>query len=328
MPRTRHARISAIVPAYNRAAFLGRALEDILSQDEPPGEVIVVDDGSTDDTETVAKGYGARIRYRRVPNRGAPVARNIGAALASGDWLWFCDSDDLWRPGYLSRVRNLLETKPQPAFVFGNFCLVRDNVWEPRTKFESAPAGFWGKDGALLDNGDVLYLSPFYEKILAFQPIFHSTLVVSRWLFEKIGGYDNAFARTGSEDFEFVLRCAAHGPAGAVTDAFVGIRRHPGNASANQLRNLLGEIEILQHAKRHHGPGRHLAAPIDAQIVQRSLQALELAFSARDYPLVRSLACFIKGNTAGLKPRLKAFLAGLPDEIRAPAVALLTRRAS
>ena len=225
-------------------------------------------------------------------------------------------------------MRDLLNARPQPAFIFGNFHLVHDDIWSTRTKFEDAPAGFWCKDSAVQDNGDVVCITPFYEKILTFQPIFHSTLVVSRRLFSEIGGYDNAFARTGSEDFEFVLRCAAHGPAGIITEALVGIRRHSGNASADQLRNLLGEIEILQHAKRHHRAARHSAEAIDAQISQRSLQALEQAFSARDYPLVRSLACFIKGSASGLKPRVKAFLAALPHEIRAPAIALLTRRAS
>ncbi|HEY4076663.1 MAG TPA: glycosyltransferase family A protein [Rhizomicrobium sp.] len=328
MYKSRRPRVSAIIPTYNRAAFLKEALEAILSQTEPPDEVIVVDDGSTDDTQTVVTQSFSEVRYLRITNSGAPVARNAGAAQASGSWLWFCDSDDLWRPEYLARVRALIGAEPTPRFVFGNFRLVHDGVWDGRTKFQDAPDGFWHDLHVVRPHGDWLFSHSLYERLLTFQPIFHSTLVVERCLFETIGGYDSRFARTGSEDFEFVLRCASHGPAGVIRDALVGIRRHYGNASAGQLNNLLGEIEILRHASLHHHAAHAILPAIECQIALRSRQALELAFTAGDYARVRSLSATTKDNwTTGIKPRVKMLLAALPPRLRSPAISLLTRSA-
>ncbi|HEY4077870.1 MAG TPA: glycosyltransferase family A protein [Rhizomicrobium sp.] len=325
MSRPQGQRISAIIPAYNRAGFLAETLNAIASQTEPPDEIIVVDDGSTDDTAVVVEAFSENVRYLRISNSGAPVARNIGAAQASGDWLWFCDSDDLWRPEYLARVRNLLDTQPHPKFVFGNFRLVKDGIWADRAKFDDAPPGFW--DNAPSARSDSWIIpGALYAKLLAYQPVFHSTLVVSRALFGAIGGYDPHFARTGSEDFEFVLRCAAHGPAAVVGEPLVGIRRHGDNFSTNQLRNLLGEIEILRHAKLHHEAANGLSSVIERQISLRSLQALGFAFSEGNYPLVQSLAVAARGEAMGIKDHTKALLAALPNGIRAPAVALMARR--
>jgi glycosyltransferase involved in cell wall biosynthesis len=326
MYKSRRPRVSAIIPTYNRAALLKEALEAILSQTEPPDEVIVVDDGSTDDTQAVVTRGFPEVQYLRIANSGAPVARNAGAAQASGSWLWFCDSDDLWRPEYLARARALIGAEPAPRFIFGNFRLVHDGAWDSRTKFQDAPDGFWRDLNVVSPHGDWLFPHSLYERLLTFQPVFHSTLVVERRLFEAIGGYDSRFARTGSEDFEFVLRCAAHGPAGVVRDAFVGIRRHAGNFSAGQLNNLLGEIEILRHAGLHHHAARTAQPAIDCQISLRSKQALELAFSAGNYALVRDLSATTQDNGAiGIKPRMKMLLAALPPKLRSPAISLLTR---
>jgi glycosyltransferase involved in cell wall biosynthesis len=323
MSNVRQQRVSAIIPTLNRADFLEGALNAILSQLVPPDEIIVIDDGSTDHTDRVLQKFSKYIRSARIKNSGAPVARNAGAYLATGDWLWFCDSDDIWSPLYLSRVHGLLNASPQPRFVFGNFRLVRQGVWDTTSKFESAPHGFWDTPKGKTDwiVSDILY-----ERLLTFQPIFHSTLVVSRDLFDTIGGYNPGFARTGSEDFEFILRCASHAPAGVVGEALVGIRRHGGNFSADQLHNLLGEIAILRYARAHHAAAAGCRAAIDDQIVRRSLQSLELAFSAGNYELVRSLTASLKPNPAGLKPQIKMLLAAMPPAVRDPIVALATRR--
>jgi glycosyltransferase involved in cell wall biosynthesis len=323
MSNVRQQRVSAIIPTLNRADFLEGALNAILSQLVPPDEIIVIDDGSTDHTDRVLQKFSKYIRSARIKNSGAPVARNAGAYLATGDWLWFCDSDDIWSPLYLSRVHGLLNASPQPRFVFGNFRLVRQGVWDTTSKFESAPHGFWDTPKGKTDwiDSDILY-----ERLLTFQPIFHSTLVVSRDLFDTIGGYNPGFARTGSEDFEFILRCASHAPAGVVGEALVGIRRHGGNFSADQLHNLLGEIAILRYARAHHAAAAGCRAAIDDQIVRRSLQSLELAFSAGNYELVRSLTASLKPNPAGLKPQIKMLLAAMPPAVRDPIVALATRR--
>ncbi len=319
-----HWRVSAIIPAYNRADFLPETIATLLAQTSPPHEIIVVDDGSRDDTEAVIARFGDAVRYRRIENSGAPVARNVGAAMATGDWLWFCDSDDLWRPEFLERMRGLAATAPYPKFLFGNFQLVRDGVWESTTKFATAPKGFWEAIAAQKVEGGAIFTEPLYPHILKFQPIFPSTIVMTKALFDAVGGFDAKFARTASEDFEFTLRCVAEAPIGMIETSLTGVRRHGGNFSGNQLKNLLGEVTILLHAQAHHAAASRYAAQIDADIRRRNLEALELAFTKGDYALVRDLARQIGGGL-GLKPRLKASLAALPEFLRTPFVALAQR---
>jgi glycosyltransferase involved in cell wall biosynthesis len=95
--------ISCIVPVFNGERYLGEALDSILKQAYRPLEIIVVDDGSTDATPAVAARYGDRIHYVRQGNAGAPAARNRGLSLASGEFVAFLDSDDLWHPEKLER---------------------------------------------------------------------------------------------------------------------------------------------------------------------------------------------------------------------------------
>ena len=95
--------ISIIIPTYNRESCVGQAIDSVLGQTWQDFEVIVVDDGSTDDTRKRLKVFGDRIRVVHQENAGVSAARNAGMALASGEWLGFLDSDDLWRPEKLER---------------------------------------------------------------------------------------------------------------------------------------------------------------------------------------------------------------------------------
>jgi glycosyltransferase involved in cell wall biosynthesis len=315
-------RVSAIVPTYNRAAFLPETIAYLLNQTSPPHEVIIVDDGSTDRTSAVARSFGGTVRYIRTENGGAPVARNVGAAAAKGDWLWFCDSDDLWRPEYLDQCRRIAASEARPQFLFGDFRLVRDGRWERTSKFETAPPGFWQNIRRLPVDGGAVLPDPIYAAILRFQPVFHSTIVMTQGLFREIGGYNERFARTGSEDFEFILRCVERGPVGVVETPLVGIRRHEGNFSADQRKILLGEVEILRHAKTCHIGAKGLEREIDGEIRRRTLEALALAFSDEDYASVTSLARIVAGTEVDLRSWLKIALSGLPAPIRSAAVAV------
>ncbi|MFZ1810373.1 MAG: glycosyltransferase family 2 protein, partial [Candidatus Nitrotoga sp.] len=94
-------RFSVIIPAYNAAGTLARALDSVLTQTWAAFEVIVIDDGSIDNTAAVAASYGEKIRYLRQNNAGVSAARNHGARIASGDWLAFLDADDWYYPDRL-----------------------------------------------------------------------------------------------------------------------------------------------------------------------------------------------------------------------------------
>ena len=90
--------ISVIIPTYNRAALLCEAIDTVLSQTYTNTEIIVIDDGSTDETTAAVQKYGDRVRYTRRPNAGVNAARNLGLKQARGEFVALLDSDDLWAP--------------------------------------------------------------------------------------------------------------------------------------------------------------------------------------------------------------------------------------
>src|SRR5215207_11289555 len=110
--------VSVVIPCYNQAHFLGEAIESVLSQSYPNFEIIVVDDGSPDDTAEVAARY-PEVRYVRQDNQGVSVARNSGLARSGGAYIVFLDADDRLLPGALEVGVRELEAHPECALVFG-----------------------------------------------------------------------------------------------------------------------------------------------------------------------------------------------------------------
>jgi glycosyltransferase involved in cell wall biosynthesis len=105
-------KVSVILPTFNRARFLPDALESIFVQGVPTVQVVVVDDGSTDDTEGVVEAYGERVQYVRQENGGPAAARNTGLRLANGRFISFLDSDDVWMPGKMNAELSTFEDAP------------------------------------------------------------------------------------------------------------------------------------------------------------------------------------------------------------------------
>jgi len=104
--------ISVIIPAYNHASFLASTIDSALSQTLKPSEIIVVDDGSTDDTSSVLRTFVHKIRVLRQNNRGVAAARNRGAEIATGDYLAFLDADDVWLPQKLEMQLDRFRSEP------------------------------------------------------------------------------------------------------------------------------------------------------------------------------------------------------------------------
>ncbi len=106
-------RVSVIIPTFNRATYVPRAIESVLSQRYRDFEIIVVDDGSKDNTREVVTAYGALVRYVFQENQGPGAARNLGIRTATGIYLAFLDSDDVWLPTFLDRTVSALEEHPE-----------------------------------------------------------------------------------------------------------------------------------------------------------------------------------------------------------------------
>ena len=103
---------SVIIPAYNSAGTVGRAIESVLAQTFPVLELIVVDDGSTDETARIVARFGNRLTYRYQTNAGVSAARNSGASIARSDWLAFLDADDWYYPERLRWHADWIERDP------------------------------------------------------------------------------------------------------------------------------------------------------------------------------------------------------------------------
>lgn len=117
-------RISVVIPAYNAANTIVRALETVLQQTHPAYEIIVVNDASTDNTGELVTSFGDRVRYiQLLQNCGSPIARNKGLDAASGDYIAFLDADDLWHERKLELAASILAAKPGINFLYHSYTL-------------------------------------------------------------------------------------------------------------------------------------------------------------------------------------------------------------
>jgi hypothetical protein len=314
--------IGVVVPSYNRAGFLSETLAAILGQTRPPDAIVVVDDGSTDDTQTVLAGYAPRVQALRIANSGELVARNTGVAALETDLVAFCDSDDLWRPGYLAAMASLWRAEPHTRAAYGDFAIVRDGTWESASKFAAAPPGFW--DGARPLGPEIaVFDAPIVARLIAYQPFFPSAMVVARRFFRDIGGWDEAVSRTVGMDFATHLRLAEHAPLGVVRAPLVGIRKHGDNYSADVQKMNLGDATVLEHVLRTRPSLAPHEALIRASIARRRREALETAFTRGDFAAVRAIHALLPAAERGGKIAAKRAVAALPSPLAKPLAALL-----
>ncbi|PYO23465.1 MAG: hypothetical protein DMD85_09185 [Candidatus Rokuibacteriota bacterium] len=204
--RARPVTVSVVIPTHDRGRVVVEAIESALAQTHPPLEVIVVDDGSTDDTaERVGRLRDARVKYLRRSHAGVSAARNAGIAAATGDLVAFLDSDDLWKPDKVEAEIAALARYPSAGGVFSDLEKVDGATFVPsfmrRTRvFSRLLAERAYRDGLLL-SARALSLCLLQEV-----PIKTPALTVRRSALERAGGFNEAW--TSSEDWEFLLRFA------------------------------------------------------------------------------------------------------------------------
>lgn len=190
--------ISVIIPAYNREAHIGAAIESVLAQTEPPHEIIVVDNNSTDRTRSIANGYiGVRIVSEL--RQGSAIARNTGVQAAFGDWLAFLDSDDLWVAEKLKLQTVALRQQPDIRACFG----MSQNFADPDTPAE------------------LLTVAMINTKPIAANAV--SSLLIRRDLFDEIGGFDETLQ--SAEYIEWYSRFQDSGAASIQVPEVLHLRR-------------------------------------------------------------------------------------------------------
>lgn len=201
--------VSVVIPTYNRAGIISRTIDNVFQQTYRNLELIIVDDGSTDDTPAKLRQFGERIRLIAQANAGPIVARNRGAAAARGEIIAFQDSDDSWRPTKLARQVALLH------------------------KYDSAPCCLCNTlmgvvDGKELTSFDDSLIHPQHgeglwynvSEVLATRfVLFNQTVAIRREVFEKLGGFREDLRYL--EDYDLPLRLSLEGPWAFIRDPLV-----------------------------------------------------------------------------------------------------------
>jgi glycosyltransferase involved in cell wall biosynthesis len=223
--------ITGILPTYNRAGLISRAVQSMLDQTSPLTELIVVDDGSRDETRDVVEKYGGRVRYIYQENRGGGAARNRGVAAARTPWVAFLDSDDLWTPDHLSRIeRAVLRTSGRAELYFDDTSH-RDG---------GQSVSRWALAGFVIEGEYSFVEDGTAWMMLHRQPVMLQSSVVKRSRFLELGGFWEEL-RT-AHDTHFFLRLGIGRPVCAV--AGVGAIQTEDDSPFNRLTVRSGRVKL------------------------------------------------------------------------------------
>ena len=304
-------RVSVIIPTYNCARYLSRAIDSVCAQTYKDYEILLVDDGSTDDTKDVAMQYGRKVAYLYQQNRGVSAARNHAISKASGEFLAYLDADDMWYPEKLERQVAFLDTHQECGMVHSEISVINDQdetlhvCFNQETK-RPVPQGYCIQ--ALLRRSHIQTL----------------TVVERQKCFDSVGGFDERLPI--AQDYLHWIMIAAEGQAvGYLAEPLGKYRWRTGSLMGSRTRLLEDYVQIydilLQEKQFSSAHGAEAAAIVRdcSFMAQRSL-AYHDRIEGRSEPAKRRLANLIKerphefGLYADL---LKAFLpAGLLSKLR------------
>lgn len=295
--------ISVIIPSYNNAQYVVAAVQSALAQTYSPVEVIVVDDGSTDDTRARLAAWDGRVRYDYQANGGVSKARNRGIAHARGDLIAFLDADDQWLPEKLNKQWECLAASPDAALVHTDTFQWNDTTGE-RVRVACHRERFSGS---------------CYTEFFRHNRINTSSVMVTRRCLERTGVFDEAIRGPSAEDMDLWLRIARDHQIAYVNEPLVLYRHHAGMGTLNQHRMTEDEFYVLDKALTTDPA---LWTALGRDNVRRQMS--ELAFSA-GYANVdagnlargrRYFRCALRYAPASLKARAFWISTFLPPHVR------------
>ena len=195
----RHLSISVVIPAYNAAATIVRAIDSVLAQSRLPDEIIVIDDGSTDETSKRIKKYGAQVRYVYQENAGPSVARNKGIEAANSEWIAFLDADDEWLPETLDLQCELLGRNKHLVWTTANFyhCLCDENRRGCNVNPELAAEALGGKE----------YFDDFFRTLLPHGCGCTVTMLIKKEVLQEVGMFRAGLHIAEDTDLWFRIAC-------------------------------------------------------------------------------------------------------------------------
>lgn len=229
MSSTTEPAVSVVIPAFDAAWCIRRAVDSVLAQTFTGFELIVVDDGSTDGTAEILRGYGDALRVVSQANGGMSRARNAGIRLARGRYVAFLDADDRWLPAKLERQVALLDARPELAF-----CAATATLEDPGGKV----LGAWACQG----DGTASVAEVFAAHALVAGGA--SSVLARRDLVQTLGGFDETLF--GAEDTDLWIRLAARGGFACIAEALVVVLKRPGSVSRNRRRMRAGALAMTR----------------------------------------------------------------------------------
>jgi glycosyltransferase involved in cell wall biosynthesis len=224
--------VSVIVATYNRAKLLRETIDSILQQRFHDYELIVVDDGSTDNTRAMLEGLGSRIRYFYQENRGPSAARNAGVRHAVGRWISIQDSDDLCAPNHLECLYGYVKDHPHYGMVFANGGYLGGSKHDRETIIPTAKS-------RRLANRGVQLADLFDKSIVRLQ-----AALISKAAYEAAGGHDENLRIC--MDLDLAFRLFMNSPVSYVDEVVFFYRKHEGNSSRNEELRLTENIRVIE----------------------------------------------------------------------------------
>ena len=206
--------ISVVIPNYNYGRFIGEAIESVLAQTYQPIEIVVVDDGSTDDSVKIIESFGDKVKLIKQENGGVGKARNTGIKNSAGSYIAFLDADDVWLPKKIELQVKFFETHAEIGLVTAatrEFDADRNTI----TEYLDGKGG-WCAEDLLLFNQRVVN-GP------------GSSSLIKREVVEQVGGFDENKQMHPSEDWEFCYRVAQKYKLGFLPEILVEYRNHGSN---------------------------------------------------------------------------------------------------
>lgn len=230
-------KVSVVIPAYNAAPYIHRAVDSVLGQTFSDFELLVVDDGSSDDTLSILARYGDRIRALTQRNSGPAAARNRGLSAACGEYVAFLDADDFWLPEKLERQVQLMDQRSDVGF-----CSTATVVVNPA----GDTVGNWPCRPDVTPFPDVLFTQ---SSLISGST---SGVLVRRQLIEVLGGFDESLR--GFEDPDLWIRLAARATYVCIAEPLTAVVRTPNSISGNL-------VQMRQATLASYHKNRHLLPP-------------------------------------------------------------------